>query len=176
MLCGSQDGRGIWGRMDTWIYMAESLCCSPETLTAMLIGYMPIQSNKLKQKECYPLSKENQGGHHGEAGRTQDRGFTLEWNPFLWISWVDKAETRHCLSSWCDLVQPIIPHGICCSTVSAKHGWSLFTNIYYKHHKHFDTISFFYKFSVNIIRADMNQDDGGPSPVFWCSQECGWAL
>ena len=24
-LCGSMDGRGIWGRMDTSIYMAESL-------------------------------------------------------------------------------------------------------------------------------------------------------
>ena len=25
------NGRGIWGRMDTWICMAESLCCPPET-------------------------------------------------------------------------------------------------------------------------------------------------
>ena len=28
--CGSLDGREVWGRMDTCIYMAESLCCSPE--------------------------------------------------------------------------------------------------------------------------------------------------
>ena len=27
MLCGSLDGRGVWGRMDTHIYMAESLHC-----------------------------------------------------------------------------------------------------------------------------------------------------
>ena len=29
-LCGSLDGREVWGRMDTCIYMAQSLCCSPE--------------------------------------------------------------------------------------------------------------------------------------------------
>jgi len=33
MLCGSLDGRGVWGRMDTWIRMAESLHYSPETIT-----------------------------------------------------------------------------------------------------------------------------------------------
>ena len=31
MLCGSLDGRGVWGRMDTCVCMTESLCCSPET-------------------------------------------------------------------------------------------------------------------------------------------------
>ena len=42
MLCGSLDGRGVWGRMDTCICMAESLCCPPETITTLLIGYTPI--------------------------------------------------------------------------------------------------------------------------------------
>ena len=28
MLCGSLDGRGVWGRMDPRICKAESLCCS----------------------------------------------------------------------------------------------------------------------------------------------------
>ena len=28
ILCGSVGGRGVWGRMDTRIRMAESLCCS----------------------------------------------------------------------------------------------------------------------------------------------------
>ena len=31
MLCGSLDGRGVSGRMETCICMAESLHCSPET-------------------------------------------------------------------------------------------------------------------------------------------------
>ena len=37
-LCGILDGRGVWGRMDTCVCMAESLCCLPETLTALLIS------------------------------------------------------------------------------------------------------------------------------------------
>ena len=28
--------------------MAESLCCSPETVTTLLIGYAPIQNKTLK--------------------------------------------------------------------------------------------------------------------------------
>ena len=31
MLRGSLDGRGVWLRMDTYICMAVSLCCPPET-------------------------------------------------------------------------------------------------------------------------------------------------
>ena len=31
MLCGSLDGRGVWGRIDTGICMADPLHCSPET-------------------------------------------------------------------------------------------------------------------------------------------------
>ena len=30
-----------WGRMDTCTCMAESLSCSPETTTALLMGYIP---------------------------------------------------------------------------------------------------------------------------------------
>ena len=41
-------GGGVWGRMDTCIHMAESLCCSPEITAALLIGCTPIQNKKLK--------------------------------------------------------------------------------------------------------------------------------
>ena len=53
-LYGSPDGRGVWGRMDTCICMAESLCCPPETIPALLVGYTPIQNKKLKKtkKKC----------------------------------------------------------------------------------------------------------------------------
>ena len=34
--------RGVWGRMDTCIHMAESLCCAPETITRLLISCTPI--------------------------------------------------------------------------------------------------------------------------------------
>ena len=43
MLCGSLDGRGVWGRMDTW--MAESLHCSRETITALFVN-TPVQHKK----------------------------------------------------------------------------------------------------------------------------------
>ena len=39
---GSLDGSGVWGRIDTCLYMAESLCCLPETIIKLLIGYTPI--------------------------------------------------------------------------------------------------------------------------------------
>ena len=56
MLCGSLNGD--WGRMDTCIYMAESLCCSPKTVTALLISYMSIQIKSffLKKKVIFCLS------------------------------------------------------------------------------------------------------------------------
>ena len=36
ILGGSLGGRGIWGRMETCICMAESLHCSPEAITTSL--------------------------------------------------------------------------------------------------------------------------------------------
>ena len=42
----SLDGRGVWGRMDTCICMAESLCCSPEIVTTLLIGYQSVQFSR----------------------------------------------------------------------------------------------------------------------------------
>ena len=44
MLCGSLDGRRVWGRMDTCICMVEPLSCSSETITTLLTGYMPRQN------------------------------------------------------------------------------------------------------------------------------------
>ena len=35
VLCGSLDGRGVRRRMDTCICMAESLCCSLESVTLL---------------------------------------------------------------------------------------------------------------------------------------------
>ena len=44
MLCGSLDGRGVWGRMDTCICMTEFLHSSPETITTLLTDYTPIKN------------------------------------------------------------------------------------------------------------------------------------
>ena len=48
VLCASPDGRGLWGRIDTGMCMAESLRCSPETTTTLLTDYIPIQNKKLE--------------------------------------------------------------------------------------------------------------------------------
>ena len=49
MLCGSLDGRAVWGIMDTYTGMAEFFGCSPEIITTLLTGYTPIQNKKLKK-------------------------------------------------------------------------------------------------------------------------------
>ena len=46
-----QGWEGVWGRMDKYIYMAESLCYSSETTTSLLISYTPMQNKQLKKKE-----------------------------------------------------------------------------------------------------------------------------
>ena len=50
VLCGSLDGRRVWGKMDTCICMAEFRLCSPETIT-LLTGQIPIQNKKLKRQK-----------------------------------------------------------------------------------------------------------------------------
>ena len=54
VLRGSLGGRGVWGRVDTRICVAESLPCSPETVTTLLISCTPIQSKKFKnmRRQC----------------------------------------------------------------------------------------------------------------------------
>ena len=38
----------LWGRMDTWTCVTESLCCSPEAITALLIG-STLKQNNIKE-------------------------------------------------------------------------------------------------------------------------------
>ena len=45
-------------RMNTCVCMAESLCCSPETITTLLISYIPIQNKKFKRKKTHKKTKE----------------------------------------------------------------------------------------------------------------------
>ena len=48
---GSLDGREIWGRIGACIYMAESLCCVPESFT-LLIDYIGEGNGNLLQYSC----------------------------------------------------------------------------------------------------------------------------
>ena len=47
--------RRAWGRMDTSICMAESLCYSPAITTTLLINYTPIQDKRLKKNLDHPI-------------------------------------------------------------------------------------------------------------------------
>ena len=40
VLRGSLDGRGVWGRMDTCICLAESFRCSLETITTLFVNWL----------------------------------------------------------------------------------------------------------------------------------------
>ena len=47
----------FWGRMDTCVSVAESLCCSPETISTLLIGYSLIQNKKFLKKKLATCMK-----------------------------------------------------------------------------------------------------------------------
>ena len=61
MLCGSLDGKGFWGRVDTCIYMAGSLYCPPESITALLIGCSATQSKKFFFQRIFILYIKSHG-------------------------------------------------------------------------------------------------------------------
>ena len=42
LLRSSLDVRGVWGRMNTCVCMAECLCCTPDTITTLLICFTII--------------------------------------------------------------------------------------------------------------------------------------
>ena len=44
MSCGSLERRGVWGRMDTCICIAEFLCCPPKTITTSAIFQYKIKT------------------------------------------------------------------------------------------------------------------------------------
>ena len=48
--------------MDTCVCMAESLPCSPETITTLLIGYNPIQNKKFFYKRKKSIVTEDMNG------------------------------------------------------------------------------------------------------------------
>ena len=56
---GWEEGLGKNG--DMYICMAEALCCSPETITILLISYTLIQKKKFKKnKDCLQKCKHPQ--------------------------------------------------------------------------------------------------------------------
>ena len=54
MLCGSLDGRELWGRMDTCIWMAESLHCLPETIRTFFIAILQYKIKSFLKWYLHP--------------------------------------------------------------------------------------------------------------------------
>ena len=69
MLCGSLDGRGIWGRMDT-ICMVEFLRCPP----TLLISYTPIKLKVRKKYHHRPPPKQTLASNEGGVVLTPGQG------------------------------------------------------------------------------------------------------
>ena len=61
MLCGSPDGKGVWRRMDTCICMAETLHCSPETITKLLTHYQFSSVTQSCPTLCDPMNRSTPG-------------------------------------------------------------------------------------------------------------------
>ena len=96
MLCGSLDGRRIWGRMDTCIRMVKPLFCSSETITTLLIGYTLIQNKKLKKKK----TKTNWRVGAGAFSFSRWRG-TKKPVDLVVSLWFDKLSySRNIISLW----------------------------------------------------------------------------
>ena len=50
ILCGNLEGRGVWERTNTCILMAESLHCSPESITPLFVNWLyPKIKEKVKK-------------------------------------------------------------------------------------------------------------------------------
>ena len=49
VLCGSLDGRGVEGQGMRAVGVPESLCCPPESVTALLTGHTSIQNKQFKK-------------------------------------------------------------------------------------------------------------------------------
>ena len=79
MLCGSLDGRGVWKRMDTCICMAESLHCSPATITPLLIGFTTTTTTTKSLQSCPTLCDPTDGSPPGSAVPEILQARTLEW-------------------------------------------------------------------------------------------------
>ena len=87
MLCGSLDGRGVWGRMDTYRCMAESLCCPPETITTLLISYQFSSVAQSCLGLCNPMDCSTPGFpvHHQlpELAQTHAHKLVMPSNPLI---------------------------------------------------------------------------------------------
>ena len=101
--------------MDTCLLMDESLCYSHETMTALLIGYTPIQDKKIKKRKI-ALQRETGKGKAGEVAcySRAERGWPTkstsglpgsvsgrsEWPGKLWASFWGSGQVILSQAGW----------------------------------------------------------------------------
>lgn len=89
MLYGSLDGRGVWERTDTCIWMVETLhSCSTETITTLLVNHL---YSKIKG-----YKKERSLGYHLKQN-SEEWLLNILQNPRIYQFW------RRKLISWTDM-------------------------------------------------------------------------
>ena len=71
--------------MNTCLCMAESFRCSPQTITTLLIGYIPIQNKKLFKRGCKEEIRKNPIENEVEFYKS-DHGTQILTESFLWGS------------------------------------------------------------------------------------------
>ena len=59
MLCASLDGKKVWGRMETCICMAKSLCCSHENITLLFVNQLQPNKKLKKNEDIRQAGKKN---------------------------------------------------------------------------------------------------------------------
>ena len=94
---------GVWGRMDTCICIAESLCCSPKTTTTLFIGYAIAKLLQLCPTLCDPMDSSPPGSP--VPGILQ--AWTLEWVAISFSNaWKWKVKVKSVMSD------SVRPHGL----------------------------------------------------------------
>ena len=91
ILCNNQNGKTIWRRIDTCICITESLCCTPEINTTLLINYTPIRFKKTAEglkifqfynKLYFPRWEISWVFNKNHWGKTFDYVFSDCWRDF----------------------------------------------------------------------------------------------
>ena len=80
ILCNHLNGKRIWKRIDTCIFITVSLCCTPKTNTTLLINYTPIKNSlkKKKQRVTKLLKKLSYVISRYKVNQWQQRGYFSE--------------------------------------------------------------------------------------------------
>ena len=80
------DGR--WERMNTYICMTESLHCSPETITTLLIGYTPVQNVLMLKNFFFIKLKKKRNSRTHSSAKVEDPTWSL-WTCLTWPAWIE---------------------------------------------------------------------------------------